>query len=181
MENCCAKRRGAQLMMYQVNVDGREYSVELKRSAQGANVWVCTVNGKRLELDAIRVAQGVLSILIEGRNYEIKRDSTASGEHLYLNGRAFQCEVRDPRALRGRRSASDYAEGPKRITAPMPGKVVRVLVAAGDSVEAGQGIVVVEAMKMQNEMKSPRAGRVLKVSVQAGSAVAAGEVLATIE
>ena len=68
-------------MMYQVNVDGRAYSVELKRSAQDANVWMCTVNGKRLELDAIRVAQGVLSILIEGRNYEIKRDSTASGEH----------------------------------------------------------------------------------------------------
>jgi biotin carboxyl carrier protein len=168
-------------MMYQVNVDGREYSVELKRSAQGANVWVCTVNSKRLELDAIRVADGVLSILIEGRNYEIKRDLTASGEHLSLNGRAFQCEVRDPRALRGRRSASDYAEGPKRITAPMPGKVVRVVAAAGTEVEVGQGVIVIEAMKMQNELKSPKKGKVQKIVASEGAAVNAGDTLAIIE
>jgi len=167
--------------MYQVNVDGRAYSVELKRSAQDANVWMCTVNGKRLELDAIRVAQGVLSILIEGRNYEIKRDSTASGEHLYLNGRAFQCEVRDPRALRGRRSASDYANGPKRITAPMPGKVVRVVAAAGTEVEVGQVVIVIEAMKMQNELKSPKKGKVQKIVASEGAAVNAGDTLAIIQ
>ena len=168
-------------MMYQVNVDGREYSVELKRSAQGANVWVCTVNGKRLELDAIRVADGVLSILIEGRTYEIKRDLTASGEHLYLNGRGFRCEVRDPRALRGRRPAGDYAEGPKRITAPMPGKVVRVVAAAGTEVEVGQGVIVIEAMKMQNELKSPKKGKVQKIVAGEGAAVNAGDTLAIIE
>jgi biotin carboxyl carrier protein len=168
-------------MIYQVNVDGREYSVELKRSAQNVNVWACKVNGKQLELDAVRVADGVLSILIEGRTYEIRRDLSASGAHLYLNGKAFQYEVRDPRALRGRRSAGDYAEGPKRITAPMPGKVVRVVAAAGTHVEVGQGVIVIEAMKMQNELKSPKKGTVRKIIASEGAAVNAGDTLVIIE
>jgi biotin carboxyl carrier protein len=63
----------------------------------------------------------------------------------------------------------------------MPGKVVRVLAAVGDSVEAGQGILVVEAMKMQNELKAPRAGRVVSVSAKEGDTVAAGEVMAEVE
>jgi biotin carboxyl carrier protein len=168
-------------MIYRVNVDGREYSVEIKRSPPDANVWVGEVSGKEFELNAIQVTEGVLSILIGGRTYEIKRDSTASGNRLYLNGRAFQCEVRDPRALRGRRLAGGYAEGPKRITAPMPGKVIRVVAAAGTPVEAGQGVIVIEAMKMQNELKSPKKGRVQKIVASEGAAVNAGDTLAVIE
>jgi biotin carboxyl carrier protein len=80
-----------------------------------------------------------------------------------------------------RRSGKQGREGVETITAPMPGKVVRVLVAPGDAVEAGQGLVVVEAMKMQNEMKASLAGRVATVPAREGATVAAGEVLATIE
>ena len=97
-----------------------------------------------------------------------------------VNGRTLRMEVFDPRDLR-RGAHSRAQQGPRRISAPMPGKVVRVLVAAGDAVEAGQGLIVVEAMKMQNEMKSPQAGRVVEVRTQAGATVAAGDILIVVE
>jgi biotin carboxyl carrier protein len=121
---------------------------------------------------------GSYSILIEGRSYTTAPGITA-GE-IVVNGRAFAVEVFDPREMRARKSAG-AGEGRQNIVAMMPGKVVRVLAAQGDTVEAGQGLIVVEAMKMQNEMKSPKAGRVVEVKTQADATVAAGEVLMVIE
>jgi biotin carboxyl carrier protein len=92
----------------------------------------------------------------------------------------FDVEVRDPRSLRGRLRAVDD-QGPKKLTAPMPGKIVRVLVNQGAEVEAGSGVVVVEAMKMQNEIKSPKKGTIQKILVSEGAAVNAGDVLAIVE
>jgi biotin carboxyl carrier protein len=120
---------------------------------------------------------GVYSVLIEGRSYEV---SIPQPGEVRINGRTLPIEVFDPRALRGRRGGESNV-GPQNIAASMPGKVIRVLVAPGDSVAAGQGLIVVEAMKMQNEMKSPKAGRVVEVKTSAGATVAAGEVLVVIE
>jgi biotin carboxyl carrier protein len=89
--------------------------------------------------------------------------------------------VRDPRSLRSRKAAAGAGEGPQKIVAPMPGKIVRILAAAGTEVEAKQGIVVVEAMKMQNEMKSAKKGTVKQVLVEEGATVNAGDVLAIVE
>jgi biotin carboxyl carrier protein len=86
----------------------------------------------------------------------------------------------DPRSWSGRRHAGSEAEGRQQIVAPMPGKIVRVLVIAGDRVEAGQGLLVVEAMKMQNEIRSPKSGTVESVQVEEGQAVNAGEVLCVV-
>lgn len=97
-----------------------------------------------------------------------------------VNGRSLRMEVFDPRDLRPGGKARAHP-GRLRISAPMPGKVVRVLVAPGDAVEAGQGLVVVEAMKMQNEMKSPQAGRVVEVRTEADATVAAGDILIVVE
>jgi biotin carboxyl carrier protein len=97
-----------------------------------------------------------------------------------IDGYRFEIEVRDPRRWI-RRSAAGAGGGLEAVSAPMPGKVVRVLVSAGDSVTAGQGLVVVEAMKMQNEMKASRAGRVSAITAREGATVNAGEVLVTIE
>lgn len=119
---------------------------------------------------------GSFSVLVGNRSYEV----VAAGGHVRVNGRAFRVEVFDPREMRGRQSAAG-GEGRQNIAALMPGKVVRLLVAAGDSVEPGQGLVVVEAMKMQNEMKSPKAGRVVEVKTRPDATVAAGEVLMVIE
>jgi biotin carboxyl carrier protein len=100
--------------------------------------------------------------------------------HLWVGSASFAADVRDPRSLRGRIRALDD-HGPKKLSAPMPGKIVRVLVRPGDEVEAGAGVVVVEAMKMQNEIKSPKKGTIQKILVAEGAAVNAGDVLAIVE
>jgi biotin carboxyl carrier protein len=123
---------------------------------------------------------GVYSVLMDGRSYDACVEETPAGLVVSIDGFRFEIEARDPRRW-SRKSAGRGAEGIETIASSMPGKVVRVLVAPGDSVEAGQGIAVVEAMKMQNEMKASRAGKVLSVPAKEGATVAAGEVLATIE
>ena len=120
---------------------------------------------------------GCVSVLIGGRSYRVTRG--APGE-MMVNGRPVAVEVFDPRGMRGRKSGAETG-GRQNVCAPMPGKIVRVLVAAGDVVEAGQGLVVVEAMKMQNEMKSPKAGRVVEVRTKVDAAVSPGEVLMVVE
>jgi biotin carboxyl carrier protein len=97
-----------------------------------------------------------------------------------LNRRAYEVSIVDPRRLRTNENSDRHHDGPTEIAAQMPGKVVRVLVAAGAEVQKGAGIVMVEAMKMQNEMKTPRAGTVISLNVSPGDTVNAGEVLATV-
>jgi biotin carboxyl carrier protein len=121
----------------------------------------------------------VYSILLDGRSYDARVEETPGGMVVVIDGFRFEIDVRDPRRFR-RSGVGRGGEGIQTIVAPMPGKVVRVLVAPGDSVEAGQGLMVVEAMKMQNEMKAARAGSVISVSAREGDTVTAGEVLATI-
>jgi biotin carboxyl carrier protein len=116
---------------------------------------------------------------MDGRSYEARVDETPGGLVVVIDGFRFEIEVRDPRRW-SRKSAGGGAEGVQNIAAPMPGKIVRVLIAPGDEVQPGQGLVVVEAMKMQNEMKAARAGRVLTLHAREGASVTAGEVLATI-
>ena len=139
----------------------------------------------RLDEDPERAADvampgpGLYSILLDGRSYDVQVERTPRHFIVVLNGHRFEIEVHDPRRWSGP-SSRRGAAAVESLAAPMPGKVVRVLVAPGDAVEAGQGILVVEAMKMQNEMKAARAGRVLTVAVAEGATVTAGEVLATI-
>ncbi len=117
------------------------------------------------------------SVLINGRSYAV---SALGGGEFSVNGVVFHVEVFDPRSLRGRRGPAE-SSGPQAVTTPMPGRVIRVLVEAGQEVAAGEGLIVVEAMKMQNEMKSPRAGRVAGVKTADGATVSAGDVLVVIE
>ena len=123
-----------------------------------------------------QVEPGVWSALIDGQSIEVSLD----GASAWVHGRVFAVTVDDPRELSAE-AASGGLSGRRDVRAPMPGKVIRVLVREGDEVTAGQGIVVMEAMKMQNEMPAPKAGRVVTVSVKAGDAVATGQVLAAIE
>ncbi len=103
------------------------------------------------------------------------------GDGVVIGGRRYGFEVFDPRSLQGRRGGGAGAEGPRPVKAPMPGRVVRVLVEAGDDVTEGQGVVVIEAMKMQNELKSPKGGRVARIGVAVGDTVGAGDVLVVVE
>ena len=135
--------------------------------------------GAERTADVAAPAPGLYSILLDGRSYDVQVERTPQHFVVVLRGHRFEIEVHDPRRWSSQ-SAGRHGEDVETIAAPMPGKVVRVLVAPGDAVEAGQGVLVVEAMKMQNEMKATRAGRVVSVIAKEGATVAAGEVLATI-
>ncbi len=124
----------------------------------------------------LEIAPGIFSVIHQGNSYEVR----ISGGEVFVNGHRFSFEIEDPRQWKRSQSAAN-PNAPAAILAPMPGKVVRVLVSAGDLVTAGQGIVVVEAMKMQNELKSPRDGRVSSLKATPNQSVTAGTVLALIE
>jgi biotin carboxyl carrier protein len=165
-------------MVYEVIVGGKAHRLELERTASG---WQCRFDGKSVHIDAIIPRRDVLSLLIDGRAYEIKREQTATDLHMWVGSNRFAVELRDPRSLRSRQKTVGDEKGPKKILAPMPGRVVRLLVAENAEVEVGQGVVVVEAMKMQNEIKSPKKGVVKKISATPGAAVNPGDVLAIVE
>jgi biotin carboxyl carrier protein len=142
-------------------VDGRPYDLEIHQLDERgyllfdkSHVYECRVNSSR-------ASRGTLNVILRGHNYEIA--------------------IVDPKRLRSAQSSSRHTAGAAEIIASMPGKVVRVLVEVGTQVEAGTGIVVVEAMKMQNEMKAPRAGVVVSIGVDSGATVNAGDVLAVVE
>jgi biotin carboxyl carrier protein len=129
---------------------------------------------------AVEVEPGIYSVLLGDKSYEAKITPSGDAWAVDVDGRHFVLEVEDPRSLR-RRGGIEGHTGPQRLASPMPGKVVRVLVEMGAEVEAGQGVAVVEAMKMQNEVKAVRAGRVVSMQAREGATVTAGEVLAVLE
>jgi biotin carboxyl carrier protein len=126
------------------------------------------------------VEPGIYSVLVDGRSYEARVEDADGCVIVFIDGHRFEVEIRDPRRW-SRHSAKPGVEGRLNVTAPMPGKIVRLLVAEGDTVESGQGLLVMEAMKMQNEMKAPKDGRVVSLTAREGGTVAAGDVLAAIE
>jgi len=165
-------------MIYDVSIDGKGYRLEL---SQADGKWQCRLDGREVQMDAVLTRRDVISLLIDGKSYEIKREMTALDMHLWVGSARYAAEIRDPRSLRGRKEGADAAKGPRKLVAPMPGKVVRLLVKEGTEVQAGQGVVVVEAMKMQNEIKSPKRGTLKQVLALEGAAVNAGDVLAIVD
>lgn len=165
-------------MTYDVTIDGKDHSLELQKDGPG---WLCKVDGREVRIDAALPRPDVLSLLVDGKAYEIRRETDATGIVLWVGNTRYAADLRDPRSLRNRRGLGADHDGPKQLIAPMPGKVVRVLVREKDEVEAGQGLLVVEAMKMQNELKSPKKGVVQKLLVTEGTAVNPGDVLAIVD
>jgi biotin carboxyl carrier protein len=163
-------------MICDVIVGTRTYRLEFDR---GADRTICRLDGREIRIDACRTRPDQLSLLIASRVYEVRREQVAGRVQLYVGREPYTVEVRDPRALRGRERVGE--SGPKKVVASMPGRVVRVVEAEGALVEAGQAILVLEAMKMQNEIKSPKAGVIRKLLVLEGGKVNAGDVLAVVE
>jgi len=164
---------------YEVLLAGKTRVVELARVADD---WKISLDGKELDASVAEVAPNTFSVLLNGESHQIRIAPRADGTLTVHTGLAeYHTEVTDPRVWRGRRHGALAVEGRQQVAAPMPGKVVRVLVSQGDAVEAGQGLLVVEAMKMQNEIRSPKSGRVEKLLAKEGLAVNAGDVLAWVE
>jgi len=140
---------------------------------------IVRINGEVVEplnADVVEAEPGVYSVITDAASWEAR----VVDNEITIGGHRFLVEMEDPRQWKRSNRAAD-AHGRASISAAMPGKIVRLLVAVGDEVVAGQGIVVVEAMKMQNELKAPRDGRVTSIEVRENDSVNAGTVLATIE
>ena len=169
-------------MKYEVHLNGaygaKKRVVELEQTSAGCRI---SLDGQAIDADAAMIAPGTVSVLIGGQAFEVHVTPTLDGKMKLQSGpHEFTAEIQDPRAWQGRRHGALEAQGRQQVLAPMPGKVIRLLVNAGDEVEAGQGLVVVEAMKMQNEIRSPKAGKVERLQVKEGQAVNAGEVLCVV-
>lgn len=143
------------------SVDGRDYEIEVSEPERG--VYLFKNDGK------------VTEVFVSPR--------TRPGEpvEVQIRGASFEIKLIDPKRLRGSVGESEHGDGVAEIRTAMPGKVVRLLVEVGSAVEKGDGVLVVEAMKMQNELKAPKAGVVKEFKITEGQTVAAGDVLAAIE
>ena len=185
--------RRAPDVTYEIRIDGRSRSVDVERTADGFRV---TIDGRRHAVD-VTVINGVWSLILaaaEGdarrRSYEIAMVEQPPGSgnlSVHVDGRVVHAGVAPTGPTRRRRGHDDVPTGStddaarQQVTAPMPGKVIRVLVRPGDVVSARQGVVVVEAMKMENELRTTRGGRVAELRVAEGASVDAGAILVVIE
>jgi biotin carboxyl carrier protein len=173
-------------MTLEVQIDGAPARLEVHREGDVFRFRLGDQNERQAQL--AEVEPGVFSVLLDGRSYEAhaERSDEYRDEHghefawISVRGRRFRIAITDPRRWT-QSSAAAHGHDRETIVASMPGKIVRVLVQPDETVAAGQGIIVIEAMKMQNEMKARRAGRVTVVPVREGETVAAGAILATIE
>ena len=174
-------------MKYHAVVAGKERLVEVV--PQGSAYRVTIHDGGRegenprvLVVDAVHLRGDAMSLLVDGRSARCEIEPGKDGQVAVLVGdEVHPLEILDERSLRLRRAGGKFAmEGPQRVEAPMPGKVVRVLVKQGQEVQEGEGLVVVEAMKMENELRSPKAGVVAELHAQEGQPVEAGAKLAVV-
>ncbi|PYR89692.1 MAG: hypothetical protein DMF84_23475 [Acidobacteria bacterium] len=173
-------------MTFEIEVNGRTRRVSVERAGTEPGQFLVGVDGTTKVVDARRVGEFGISLLFPGDAHAGTAidlaPGSAPGEVLaHLAGRTIRIVVNGRRAARRGADTSGTAHGEQKVTAPMPGRVVRVLVAQGEGVAARQPVVVVEAMKMENELRSPKAGRVKDVAVEAGTSVEAGRVLIVIE
>jgi biotin carboxyl carrier protein len=167
-------------MKLHATIGEQSANVEIRR--EGERVFA-TIDGRHYELEARTTSDGLL-LSSAGRIFNCRINGTPeSGKPLevLVDTDSYKITLSDPKRLRGAATAGAHGDGAARIIAPMPGKVVRVMVQPGDQIGVGDGVIVVEAMKMQNEMKSPKAGAVISVRVEVGATVNGGDVLAVIE
>ena len=168
-------------MKLHATIAENQVNVEIRRVAGRV---FANVGGREYELDASQSSSGVMLRTAEGKIFDCRVEGKpASGEFVdvFVGPRRYTVALTDSKRLRSATAASGDSDGAARIVAPMPGKVVRVLVEQGAQVESGAGVIVVEAMKMQNEMKAPKAGVVAALNVAVGATVNGGDVLAVIE
>lgn len=165
-------------MKLKAELSDAEYSLSISRKDRKV---MAEVDGRKYELE-IHEGQGNGYLLFDETNvYDCRVEVLSEIFAVHMRRHSYAIRIIDPKRLRSTESVGRHDHGSAQIVAPMPGKVVRVLVAVGSQVNAGTGILVVEAMKMQNELKSPKAGTVVSIRAEPGATVNAGEVLAVVE
>lgn len=167
-------------MRYYATAGKKQFIAEIEAGEDGR--YLLTIDGQRCEVDWEPIRRGAASMMIGERSYAVHYEDDGDEISVYLRGQSFVVDVASEQRFRLRGLTSKFSiEGRQVVAAPMPGKVVRVMVALGDEVREGQGLVVVEAMKMENELKSPKAGKIIELLAQEGSTVEKNARLAVVE
>ena len=162
-------------MLFDASTSGKTARVEVRESRGHYHV---TIGDKTLDLDLVKIGASDLSVLVDGVSHDLGLEKTPEGFAVLVRGDRFDVDLKD--AVKGEALGKVAHKGPLRLTAPMPGKIVKVLVSPGETVEAGRGVLVMEAMKMENELKAARAGVVQEIKVKEGQAVEMGALLLVI-
>ncbi|UCF31295.1 MAG: biotin/lipoyl-binding protein [bacterium] len=160
-------------------IDGQKIPVGVTTDSEGRTV--VTVEDREYVVDSRWTQMDLLSLLIDGQSYQVDIHSEKDCHRVLIEGEHFDFELFDERKTLLKSAAGLGAEGVQEIKTSMPGKIVKILVSEGDEVQQGDGLVIVEAMKMENEMKSPKAGVVKRVGIKEGEAVESGAVLVVVE
>ena len=179
MNNVCGF--GPLIMKVKAEISGETLDVWLE---QDGDQIVAEVDGRRYELEVNEPEDGVYLFKSNGRVTEMfVTPSGVFGDRFQVqaSGVDFEIGLIDPKRLRGSAQNAEHGGGAAEIRTAMPGKVVRLLIEPGAEIEKGDGVVVVEAMKMQNELKAPKAGKIKEIRVGEGETVGAGDVLVVIE
>jgi len=158
----------------------REAAVEVR--PLGPGLYEVTVGGRTRRVDAFQHDSGTVSLIVDSASYSVQLDERGTEVRVHLSDSLFPLEILDERRLRMRRSPRRFrVDGRQILTAPLPGRVVRILRRVGDPVREGEGVVVLEAMMMENDMRSPKDGKVVELFVEEGQAVEGGARLASVE
>jgi biotin carboxyl carrier protein len=169
-------------MRYYTKLQGQKDQVPVDIEPLGEGRFRLTLDGATHTVDALTLDHGAVSLIVDGESYGVEFEETGDEVAVLIKNQVLRLDVADERRLRLRAATAAFSvEGRQVISAPMPGKVVKVLVKVGDEVKEGQGLVVVEAMKMENELKSPKAGKVVELHAKEGSAVENNAKLVVVE
>jgi biotin carboxyl carrier protein len=141
---------------------------------------VVELPGRRVTVDVEGLSEAAYSLVIDGQSYDVTVGVAEKAYQVSVNGSQFDVCLRNPRKFRKPTASGSDSAGPLPVAAPMPGKIVKLLVREGEAVNEGQGVIVIEAMKMQNELKAPRTGTVETIRVTENQAVNAGESLLVV-
>jgi biotin carboxyl carrier protein len=169
-------------MRYYAKLQGQKEAVPVDIEHLGGTQYRLTLHDKTHLVDALKLDHGAVSMLVDGTSYPVEFEENGDEVNVLVRGQVSRVDVADERRLRLRAGSAGFSvEGKQVINAPMPGKVVKVLVKLGDEVKEGQGLVVVEAMKMENELKSPKAGKVVELLAKEGTTVENNAKLVVVE
>lgn len=167
-------------MAFIAKLGEQTYRVDIEELGKG--VYRIAVDGNEFLVDGKKTGRTNYSLIVDNRSFEIEVDNAEDEYRVLVDGRNYHVNLMDERRVRvGGAQSELQLQGRQKVSVPMPGKVIAVLVSTGDAVEKGQGLVIVEAMKMENEVRSPITGEVKEIRTKAGETVEAGKVLLVVE
>ena len=167
-------------MAFIAKLGERSYTVEIEEV--GKSLYRVAVDGSEFLVDGKKTGVTSYSLIVDNRSFEVDVDISEDEYRVLVDGRSYHIDLLDERRMRlGGLQSGIQLQGRQQVSVPMPGRVIAVLVSEGDKVERGQGLVIVEAMKMENEVRCPINGEVKELKVQTGDALEAGAILVVVE